>query len=48
MITDFYPTQEKIELFAREKTPGWDVWGNEVDSDIELEQRRTNDILKTL
>jgi len=25
-----------IELFAREKTPGWDVWGNEVESDIEL------------
>lgn len=20
----------KIELFARQKTPGWDVWGNEV------------------
>jgi len=26
----------KIELFARNKTEGWDVWGNEVDSDIEL------------
>jgi len=26
----------RIELFAREKTPGWDVWGNEVDSDIVL------------
>jgi len=25
-----------IELFAREKTPGWDVWGNEVESDIDL------------
>lgn len=21
----------RIELFAREKTPGWDVWGNEVE-----------------
>jgi len=20
----------KIELFAREKTEGWDVWGNEI------------------
>ena len=20
----------RIELFAREKTDGWDVWGNEV------------------
>ncbi|GAG03230.1 unnamed protein product, partial [marine sediment metagenome] len=26
----------RIELFAREKTLGWDVWGNEVESDIEL------------
>ena len=26
----------RIELFARQKTPGWDVWGNEVDSDIDL------------
>ena len=26
----------RIELFAREKTEGWDVWGNEVDCDIEF------------
>ena len=26
----------RVELFAREKWPGWDVWGNEVESDIEL------------
>ena len=26
----------RIELFARQKTEGWDVWGNEVKSDIEL------------
>jgi len=26
----------RIELFARIKTPGWDVWGNEVNSDIAL------------
>ena len=24
----------RIELFARQTTPGWDVWGNEVDSSI--------------
>ncbi len=35
-ISRAYPDLNKIELFAREKTPGWDVWGNEVDSDIEL------------
>lgn len=26
----------RIELFARRKVKGWDVWGNEVESDIEL------------
>jgi N6-adenosine-specific RNA methylase IME4 len=26
----------RIELFARQKTEGWDVWGNEVQSDVEL------------
>lgn len=26
----------RIELFARQKTPGWDVWGNEIESDITL------------
>ena len=26
----------RIELFARESTPGWDVWGNEVKSDVKL------------
>jgi N6-adenosine-specific RNA methylase IME4 len=26
----------RIELFARDKTSGWDVWGNEIDSDISL------------
>ena len=26
----------RIELFARQKTEGWDVWGNEVESDINL------------
>lgn len=27
----------RIELFARRKTKGFDAWGNEVESDIELE-----------
>jgi site-specific DNA-methyltransferase (adenine-specific) len=27
----------RIELFAREKSAGWDVWGDEVKSDIKLE-----------
>ena len=27
----------RIELFARQKTDGWDTWGNEVPCDIEME-----------
>ena len=26
----------RVELFARQPSPGWHVWGNEVDSDIIL------------
>lgn len=28
----------RVELFARVPTPGWDVWGNEVESSICLER----------
>lgn len=31
----------RIELFAREKADGFDVWGNEVESDIELMEEET-------
>lgn len=26
----------RVELFARRKSEGWDIWGNEVKSDIDL------------
>ena len=26
----------RIERFARQKTEGWDAWGNEVESDVDL------------
>jgi len=29
--------EPKIELFARSRAAGWHVWGNEVNSDIDLE-----------
>jgi len=32
----------RIELFARQKTEGWDVWGNEVESDIILDKEGGN------
>ncbi len=38
MIESLYPNASKIELFARNKREGWDSWGNEVESDINLLQ----------
>jgi len=35
-IVELFGDLPRIELFARQKTEGWDVWGNEVKSDIEL------------
>lgn len=31
-IEQLYPQQLKIELFARESAPGWDCWGDQVQS----------------
>lgn len=36
LISKQFPQCTKIEMFARAKTPGWDVWGNEVESDVVL------------
>ena len=35
-IVDLMGDLPRIELFARNKTKGWHVWGNEVESDIAL------------
>jgi len=31
-ITRMFPTQKKVELFARTVPDGWSVWGNQVES----------------
>jgi N6-adenosine-specific RNA methylase IME4 len=31
LIEAMYPALPKLELFARQRRPGWDVWGNETD-----------------
>lgn len=36
-IVQLFGDLPRIELFARQKTPGWDVFGNEVESDIKLD-----------
>lgn len=33
LIRKWFPNKNRVELFAREKHSGWDVWGNEVESD---------------
>ena len=35
-IVELFGDIPRIELFARQRTEGWDVWGNEIKSDIEL------------
>ena len=35
-IVELFGDIPRIELFAREKTEGWDSWGNEIKSDIKL------------
>lgn len=34
----------RVELFARQKSEGWDVWGNEVECDITMEGSEVNGI----
>lgn len=36
IIELLYPETNKIEFYARQQRLGWDVWGNEVESDIDL------------
>lgn len=37
-IEKMFPTQKKIELFARHKPEGWDVWGLDVREEYEKEK----------
>ena len=36
IIERLYPSAIRLELFARRARPGWDVWGNEVNCDCDL------------
>lgn len=35
-IVELFGDLPRLEMFARTTTPGWDVWGNEVESDVIL------------
>lgn len=36
LIERMYPNIRKLELFARERREGWDVWGNEVPTSTQM------------
>ena len=36
-IFRMFPTQKKVELFARQASDGWSVWGNEVEGGVKVE-----------
>lgn len=40
-IAKCYPNTNKIELFCRKRFKGWDVFGNEVECDVEIETAKT-------
>lgn len=41
-IEKMFPTQSKIELFARTASEGWSVWGDEVESDITISKKEND------
>lgn len=44
-IETMFPTQNKVELFARKNVLGWDAWGNECENSITIggeEKIKTN------
>lgn len=43
-IVALYGDVPRLELFARTTTEGWDVWGNEVDCDVELAVENSLDL----
>lgn len=40
-IETMFPEQRKLELFARQRSPGWSVWGDEVESDLKIDWAKT-------
>ena len=39
-IVQLFGDVPRIELFARQRAPGWDAWGNEVETDVILDHDR--------
>jgi site-specific DNA-methyltransferase (adenine-specific) len=43
-IVELMGNLPRLEMFARSRTPGWDVWGNEVKNSIELKVPQQDDV----
>ena len=41
-IVELMGNLPRIELFARQQSPGWDVWGNEVECFLDMEKLQEN------
>lgn len=39
LISKMFPTQNKLEMFARDSDDGWDVFGNEAPNSIDIPMR---------
>ena len=43
-IVELFGDIPRLELFARKKFDGWKAWGNEIDSDIDMETYRNGGV----
>jgi len=34
MVEEYYPSLQKVDIFARTQRPGWKPWGNEAPDDV--------------
>jgi N6-adenosine-specific RNA methylase IME4 len=46
LIERMYPDLPKIELFARARRPGWDVWGNQAPHEQTEEDDRLRQLIE--
>ena len=43
IITSVHGDVPRVELFARQATPGWDIWGNELENSFEFKEWGKNE-----
>ena len=43
IITSIHGDVPRVELFARQSTPGWDIWGNELENSFEFKEWGKNE-----